>query len=113
MMEKDDKLLFDYFAQNKQEIEDNGFSAKVMKKVSKSRAHIYSQVWVSICSAMGIILFLVFDGAKIIFDFMKGIISESIVQLSQVHISTKTALILAFATLILVAWQTVSYCNEE
>ena len=48
MTENNDKLLIDFFAENRQEIPDNGFTRRVMRHLP-DRTRRISQVWVTFC----------------------------------------------------------------
>ena len=50
MTENDDKLLTAFFAGNRQEIPDNGFTRRVMRHLP-DRTHRISQVWVTFTTA--------------------------------------------------------------
>ena len=57
MTENDDKLLTAFFAGNRQEIPDNGFTRP-------DRTHRISQVWVTFCFTLALVLFFAFDGLQ-------------------------------------------------
>ena len=50
MTETDDKLLKQFFGEQKQEIEDNGFSRRVMRNLP-GRNHRLVQAWGAACAA--------------------------------------------------------------
>lgn len=52
-METNDKLLKDFFSENKQEVQDNGFSQRVMQKIPEQTERGWI-VWVFAC--IGLIL---------------------------------------------------------
>ena len=58
MTETDDKLLKQFFGEQKQEIEDNGFSRRVMRNLP-GRNHRLVQAWGAACA-----LVLAFFGAR-------------------------------------------------
>lgn len=58
-----DKLLIDFFAENRQEIPDNGFTRRVMRHLP-DRTRRISQVWVTFCFTLALVLFFVFDGLQ-------------------------------------------------
>lgn len=61
MMEDNDKLITQFFAQHRQTIANDGFSQEVMRRVS-SRAVRQNKMWVALCWCLGIILFFFFNG---------------------------------------------------
>ena len=63
MTENDDKLLTAFFAGNRQEIPDNGFTRRVMRHLP-DRTHRISQVWVTFCFTLALVLFFAFDGLQ-------------------------------------------------
>ena len=65
MMETDDKLIRAFFAEQKQEIPDNGFSRRVMNRLP-CRTSLLIKVWSLFIMLVAIILFLVFDGLQAI-----------------------------------------------
>ena len=63
MTENNDKLLIDFFAENRLEIPDNGFTRRVMRPLP-DRTRRISQVWVTFCFTLALVLFFVFDGLQ-------------------------------------------------
>lgn len=61
MMENDDKLLNQFFAEQKQEIEDKGFSRRVMRRLPEHRKRI-SHLWQGIFSLIATALFIGLGG---------------------------------------------------
>ena len=55
MMENDDKLLVDFFAGQRQEIPDNGFTRRVMRRLPDRTLWI-SQIWVAFCFTLALVL---------------------------------------------------------
>lgn len=69
-MENDDKLLADFFADNRQEIADNGFSRRVMRRLP-DRTRRLSQAWTAFCSTLALVLFVAFDGVQLTLDTLR------------------------------------------
>lgn len=65
MMENDDKLLKQFFSENKQEIADNGFSRRVMHRLPSHSKRIY-RIWDFCCFAVAAALFVALDGFQLI-----------------------------------------------
>ena len=57
----DDELVAMFFAEQKQELEDDGFSKRVMQQLP-SRSLRLSRIWTLVCSLLGIGLFFWADG---------------------------------------------------
>lgn len=70
MTEIDDKLLKQFFQEQKQEIADDGFSRRVKAQLP-DRIRKLSNAWVSLCSAIAIVLFFAFDGLNILFNLLQ------------------------------------------
>lgn len=65
MMETDDKLIRTFFAEQKQEISDNGFSRRVMHHLP-CHTSLLLKVWSVFVMLVAIVLFLAFDGLQAI-----------------------------------------------
>lgn len=71
MMENDDKLIEQFLAKNKFELEDNGFSRRVMQQLPYRQNHL-SKV-LNIITIIGIvILFTLADGWQIVWGNLQG-----------------------------------------
>ena len=68
MTDKDNLLIEDFFKQAaQQQIEDNGFTARVMKSLPESqqeKAHRLSLLWTVFCVVLRVALFFVFGGLE-------------------------------------------------
>lgn len=65
MMENNDKLLEEFFADNRHEIADNGFSRCVMHRLP-TRSRQLAQIW-SICGfTLVVVLFVALDGIHLL-----------------------------------------------
>lgn len=72
MMENEDKLLQQFFADNRKEIEDNGFSRRVMHKLShRNRSQRLSQLWTSFCFTLVLVLFITLDGLQLVLGMLR------------------------------------------
>lgn len=58
-----DKLLQDFFAENKQEIADNGFSRRVMHHLP-DRSYRLARIWSTSVMAIATVLFVWFGGLE-------------------------------------------------
>ena len=70
MKENDDKLLVAFFAENRQEIADNGFTRRVMHHLP-DRTRRISQVWVTFCFTLALVLFFAFDGLQLVLGTLR------------------------------------------
>ena len=72
MTEKENKLIEDLFKQAaRQQIEDNGFTERVMERVERVDQtslvpHRLSLLWTWFCIAVSAVLFFVFNGWEIV-----------------------------------------------
>lgn len=69
-MENDDKILKEFFAANRQEIEDNGFTRGVMRRLP-DRTQRMAQIWTACCFTLALVLFFVLDGWKLILNTLR------------------------------------------
>lgn len=67
MMENNDRLLKEFFAANRHEITDNGFSRRVMRHLP-ARNRQLSQLWNICCFTLVTVLFVALDGIRLLGD---------------------------------------------
>jgi TRAP-type C4-dicarboxylate transport system permease small subunit len=67
MTDKDELLIDKFFAEQKQSVEDDGFSKNVMRKLP-SKASRYSRIWSTICILGALALFVYCHGFKLIMN---------------------------------------------
>ena len=72
MTETDDKLLKQFFGEQKQEIEDNGFSRRVMRNLP-GRNHRLVQAWGAACAVVCVILFFIWVAPALRYSTFEGI----------------------------------------
>lgn len=70
MMENDDKLLASFFAEHQQEIADNGFSRRVMRRLPDRTRHL-SQLWSACCFTLALVLFIALDGVQLVLGTLR------------------------------------------
>lgn len=56
---QDEMLLEAFFAENRMEIEDHGFSEKVMRQLLDSKVLLLQRLWLLICVTIGVALLVV------------------------------------------------------
>lgn len=61
MNENEDKMLDRFFSEQKREIQDNGFSKRVMRKLPVQERR-FVEIWTAICATAIMIVFFVFNG---------------------------------------------------
>lgn len=94
MMESnDDKLLRDFFAKEKKEIADNGFSRRVMRHLP-NRVNRLMQVWAVFVSLVALILFFTFDGLQAVISTLRDVF-VSMVQSGATNVDSRSLIIAA------------------
>lgn len=59
-LERQDEMLIEaFFAENRVEIEDHGFSEKVMRHLPNSKVVLLQRLWLMLCVVMGIVFLVV------------------------------------------------------
>lgn len=91
MMKTDDKLLSNFFAAEKQEIADNGFSRRVMLQVPRKVSRL-TQLWAFFVSLVALLLFFVFDGIQAVIGTLRDV-CVSMIQNSATTIDPKSLII--------------------
>ncbi len=69
MKDNNDKLIAEFMHANRHEIADNGFSERVIRKLP-NRAEQLARILNIVCASICVVLFVVFDGFKLITDFI-------------------------------------------
>ena len=68
-----DKLLRDFFAENKQEIADNGFSRRVMHHLP-GRSNYLARIWSVFVMTVGATLFVTLGGLEAVWGTLKDVL---------------------------------------
>ena len=97
MMENDDRLLKQFFADNKQEIEDNGFSRRVMRRLP-ARSNRLAQLWSAFCFTLAAVLFVTLDGFQLILNTLRETF-DSLLQSGAAELDLKSLAIAAVVLL--------------
>ena len=99
MTETDDKLLKQFFGEQKQEIEDNGFSRRVMRNLP-GRNHRLVQAWGAACAVVCVILFFTLGGLQATISTLREVFVSMVQQSATTGFDPKSlyiaALVLAF-----------------
>ena len=77
MMDDNDKLLERFFAENKQEVKDNGFSCRVMQHLPDNRRVLLSRLWSAVGGVLALVLFLAFDGLQLLTLYIPELVRET------------------------------------
>ena len=86
MTDNENKLLESFFKQaGQQQIEDNGFTERVMMSLPESkqeRAHRLSMLWTVFCVALSVVLFFAFGGWESLKDSVMVVLQTVLTWLS-------------------------------
>lgn len=93
MIENDEQMLIRFFEENRQEIEDDGFTQRVVRQLP-SRAVRISQVWSWICWLLGIALFFMMDGVGQLYRVAILFFHDVINMFSSVNLSIYSMMII-------------------
>ncbi|MCR5131400.1 MAG: DUF5056 domain-containing protein [Prevotella sp.] len=102
----DDELLEKFFNENRVELDDDGFSERVMEKLPQGTLRL-SRLWTLICSVVGIGFFIWADGfgqLKRVFQNSLGNIEGFVSSIDFSNISPMMLMMAALVGSILVAW---------
>ena len=89
----DDKLLQQFFSDNRKEIEDNGFSRRVMHHLP-NRDYRISQLWSLFCFTLAVVLFFVLDGLQLVLGALRETFTSAI-QSGAAELDPKSLIIVA------------------
>lgn len=104
MMENDDKLIKNFMLANKHEIEDNGFSRRVIRCLPQ-QAKWLSDILSVICAIICCTLFYIFNGFEILCQTISDIVaSQTYYLMSDTNFQS---LIIATVVLIIIGVQRV------
>ncbi len=89
----DDKLLQQFFSDNRKEIEDNGFSRRAMHHLP-NRYYRISQLWSLFCFTLAVVLFFVLDGLQLVLGALRETFTSAI-QSGAAELDPKSLIIVA------------------
>ena len=98
-IDTNDKLLRDFFSENKQEIADNGFSRRVMHHLPERSNHL-ARIWAAFVMIVAVVLFFWMGGLEAIWGTLREVF-YSMIQYQSTHIDTKSLIIAAAVLLFL------------
>lgn len=100
MKTTDDKLLQHFFTENRQEINDDGFSRRIMSHLP-NRYYRISQIWTFCCFTLALVLFVLLDGAKLVLETLRETFTVTI-QNNVTELDPKSLIIALLVVLCLV-----------
>ena len=77
MTENDDKLLESFFAGQRQEVADNGFTRRVMHNLPR-RSNRLARLWTAGGFTLAAVLFVLLDGAQLVWDALRETFTSTI-----------------------------------
>lgn len=97
---RDDILIKKFFEENITEIEDNGFSRRVMRRLP-GRASRTNRIWTALCAMAGIAVFIIFRGWEYLttyfYDVTADIFTMEVQQINPVTLAIATIALAALA----------------
>lgn len=96
MNKNDEQLISNFMQANKQELADNGFSRRVMRKLPVSTAKMWSDILTAVCVVLSGVLLVVFDGFNVIFQSIREVLQNQSMEIMNSNLPT---LFVGFATL--------------
>lgn len=108
MTEFDDKTINQFFKAEKKEIEDNGFSRRVIRHLP-DRSKKLSDIWSVFCTVIAIILFFVFKGYEVILNILHEAFNGAM-QTGIAHLDLKSLLIVG---VVLIGFGVKKVCQIE
>ncbi|MDR2084308.1 MAG: DUF5056 domain-containing protein [Bacteroidales bacterium] len=57
-MNKDDQLIYNFFKENKIEIEDKDFSKNLMRQIARKKSKRFAKIWNICCLIIGVLIFI-------------------------------------------------------
>lgn len=101
-----DKLLHDFFAKNKQEIADNGFSRRVMHRLP-SRSNHLARIWSAFVMTVATVLFVWLGGLEAAWGTIKEVFI-GMINHSATSLDPKSTIIAAVVLLFMVTRKVAS-----
>lgn len=86
MTSNDDKLIAQFFDENRQDIMDDGFSNKVMRGLPPSY-NVRNRIWIAICGIVGVAIFWLLGGVDSLRTAVWNIIGDMVNVLASLHVS--------------------------
>ena len=77
MMENNDKLLEQFFTDNRKEIADNGFTRRVMHRLPNHSRRL-SQIWTVFCFTLALVLFVSLNGLQLVLGTLRETFTSAV-----------------------------------
>lgn len=100
MTENDDKLIEQFLAPGRREVEDNGFTRRVMQRLPQRRERL-AQLWTGGGFALALILFIALDGVSLVWNALREAFTSMVEQGMAAHIDPKSLVIAGVVLLFL------------
>jgi len=105
MVDKDDILLRDFFQENKQEVEDNGFSRRVINRLPERKLLIFSELSTALTFILAVVLFFLFGGIELTGNALREIFANfSFAAPTSITSVDPRALVIAFLVLLFMGY---------
>ena len=105
----DDQLLKQFMDANRQEVADNGFSRRVMRRLPARHNRMVQ--WINaLCTIAGVFLFLAFDGIQATVELLRNVFVYCFQHIGFITVDLKTVIVLFCLLLffsVRLAWQHV------
>lgn len=98
-LDNNDKLLYGFFSESKQEIADKGFSRRVMSQLP-DRSNRLARVWTAFTLTIGAILFILLGGLEAVLGTLRETFISMLEQ-QAAHLDLKSVIIAAVVLLFL------------
>lgn len=111
----DDELVAMFFEENRQEIEDNGFSGQVMHSLP-SQSIWLRRAWTLVCWVVGIAFFFFADGVGLLKRVLFNAMGNFIGFLSSIDFQGLSPLMIIVAIgllMLIVAWNIAEYFEQR
>ncbi len=99
MTENNDKLLEEFFAANRHEIADRGFSRRVMRSLPKRHNHL-ARLWTAGGFTLAAVLFVLQDGLQLTWETLRETFTDALAN-NAAQIDPRSMLIAAAVLLFL------------
>lgn len=106
MTENDDRLIEQFLAPGRREMEDNGFTERVMRHLPHRRDRL-AQVWTWGGFTLALALFIAFDGFRLIWNALREAFTSAIEQGMATHVDPKS-LVIAGGVLLFLAYKKIA-----
>lgn len=111
MEKKDEEMLVRFMHEQKKEVEDNGFSRKVMRRLPQQH-RLANRIFNILCTGVCLLLFYLLDGVAIMFNTMQQLLA-SLTEHNLLENISPAALCIAWGVLVIVGIAKVCSWDDE